>query len=225
MATLSGAVTVGRIPVRVKRARFADLAARSLFRERLGPDQQEALESLRQRRDIDHAFAVLVEPNRAAVFSFLLHKCRNRADADELLQRTFISAYDCINRFDPELGTFLNWLKGIAENRWLELVRARYRGEEAVAALAEGSPDSCEGPDVAVARRMRKEGVWRMLSRLEPIDAVIAVMHWMEGMTHEEISRELNMAVGTVKQHALRAEHLLRAQLLVEPLPSIPGEA
>jgi RNA polymerase sigma factor (sigma-70 family) len=225
MAALSGAVTVGRIPGRVKRARFADRAARPLSGGRFGPDQQEALESLKQRRDIDHAFAVLVEPNRAAVLSFLLRKCRNRADADELLQRTFVAAYDCINRFDPEHGTLVNWLKGIAENRWLEFCRDRYRGEEAVAALAECSPDSCEGPDAALARLTRKKGVWRMLSRLEPIDAMIAVMHWMEGMTHEEIGSELNMPVGTVKQHALRAEHLLRAQLLVEPLPRIPAEA
>jgi len=222
---LSGAVTVERGASRVKRARSADRTARPLFGERFGPDQQEALESLRQRRDIDHAFALLVEPNRAAVFSFLLHKCRNRSDADELVQRTFISAYDCINRFDPERGTLVNWLKGIAENRWLEFCRDRNRGEEAVADLAACSPDSCEGPDVALARRMRKEGVWRMLSRLDPIDAMIAVMHWMKEMTHEEIGSELNMPVGTVKQHALRAEHLLRAQLLVEPLPRIPGEA
>ena len=225
MAALSGAVTVGIIPGRVKRARSAVRAVRSLFGERLGLDQREALESLKQRRDIDRAFAVLVEPHRADVLSFLLHRCRNRSDAHELLQRTFVSAYDCINRFDPERGTCVNWLKGIAENRWLELVRDRYRGEEAVAALAECSPDSCEGPDVALARRERKEAVWRMLSRLDPIDAMIAVMHWMKDMTYEEIGRELNMAVGTVKQHALRAEHLLRAQLLVEPLPRIPGEA
>jgi RNA polymerase sigma-70 factor (ECF subfamily) len=225
MAALSGAVTVERGASRVKRARSADRTARPLFGERFGPDQQEALESLKHRRDIDRAFAVLIEPNRAGLFSFLLHKCRNRSDAQELLQETFLASYDCINRFEPEHGTLLNWLKGIAENCWLKMCRDRYRGEDAVAALAEQSPNSCEGPDVVLARRERKEAVWKMLSRLDPIDALIAAMHWMDEMTHEEIGSVLHMPVGTVKQHALRAEHLLRAQALIEPLPSIPGEA
>ncbi len=181
--------------------------------------EEEALKSLRERRDIDRAFAALVEPNKAAVHSFLLRRCRNRADADELLQQTLISAYNCIGKFDRRRGTFNGWLKGIAENRWLEMCRDRYRGERAAVALADGSPVSCAGPDAAMVRQVREEAVWRMLSRLDPIDALVAVMHWMKRMTHEEIGRELNMPAGTVKQHALRAEHLLRAQLLVAPLP------
>jgi len=182
-------------------------------------DEYEALEKLRLGTDIDRAFAVLVELYKDMLFRLLYHKCGNYADAEELVQQTFIAAFKHIRSFDPQRGPFSSWLVRIAERSWLVMCRGRYREADAVRTLSICGPVSAGGPDEELIRRAREEAVWAMLGRLDFYDAVIAVMHWMEGKTYDQIGRELGMPVRTVKMHALRARHLLRMQARVTPIP------
>lgn len=182
-------------------------------------DEYQALEKLRLGTDIDRAFAVLVELYKDMLFRLLYHKCGNHADAEELVQQTFIAAFKHIRSFDPQRGPFASWLSRIAERQWLVMCRGRYREADAVRTLSICGPVSAGGPDEELVRRAREEAVWAMLGRLDFYDAVVAVMHWMEGKTYEQISRELGMPARSVKMHALRARHLLRMMARVTSIP------
>ncbi len=185
-------------------------------------EESEALEKLRFGVDIDRAFAVLVELHKDMLFDYLCFLCRNPADADELVQQSFIDAFKHIQTYDPQLGPFDVWLRRIAKRRWMMMCRSRHREAAAMEMLSRCGPFSAPGPAEGSIRRAREEAVWVMLGRLDFYDAVIAVLHWMEGRTYAEISRELRMPERTAKMHALRARHLLRIQLLVAPIPPMP---
>jgi RNA polymerase sigma-70 factor (ECF subfamily) len=186
-------------------------------------DEYEALEKLRLGIDIDRAFAVLVELYKGMLFRLLYRRCGNHADAEELVQQTFIAAFKHIRGFEPQRGPLASWLTRIAERQWLVMCRGRYREADAVRTLSICGPVSAGGPDEELVRRAREEAVWTMLGRLEFYDAVVAVMHWMEGKTYEQTSRELGMPARTVKMHALRARHLLRMMVRVTPVPRQPA--
>jgi RNA polymerase sigma factor (sigma-70 family) len=181
--------------------------------------EKEALIMIRQRRNIDVAFAVLVELYKDWLRGYLFSLCHNPDDADELEQRTFVAAFKGIFGFNPERGSFSTWLRRIGERRWVDMCRERYRGEKALAEFARCSPLSAGGPDEDMVRRAREEEAWRRLRRLDLCDAFAAILHWMEDKSYEEMSVELRIPVGAAKARALRAMHQLRVQEAVDPVP------
>ena len=185
-------------------------------------EEDEALEKLRLGTDIDRSFAVVVRLYKDMLFRYLYHLCGNYTDAEELVQQTLIAAFKHICSFDRRRAPFSSWLIRIAERCWMVMCRSRHREAAAMEKLSRCGPFSAASPAEELIRRAREEAVWAMLGRLDFYDAVIAVLHWMEGKTYAEISRELGMPERTVKMHALRARHLLKMQALVTPIPLMP---
>lgn len=183
---------------------------------------EDALNKLKAGVEIDAAFAVIVEAFKDPLFGFLEDLCHNHGDAEELVQVAFIEAFKSIRRYDPTRAGLYTWLCEIGKRQFFMVCRSRRREQAALRLYAQCGPVSAPGPDRALVLKARAEAVWKMLGRLDFYDAVVAVMHVMEGKTYERVGRELGMAARTVKMHALRARLLLRAQLLVSPVPMLP---
>ena len=85
----------------------------------------ELLEGLR-RRDAE-AFTVFFETYADRVYRLAVHLLGNEADADEVVQATFLSAFEAIDRFTPS-AKISTWLYRIAYNHGLMLLRKRRPG-------------------------------------------------------------------------------------------------
>src|SRR5215469_17508588 len=75
------------------------------------------------------AFRVLVERHSRALFRLAFRMTGNEADAEDVVQESFLRAYRQLGRFD-ERSSFGTWLHRIAVNCSLDLVRARKRRGE-----------------------------------------------------------------------------------------------
>lgn len=61
--------------------------------------------------------------------SYVLWRCGGRRDAaDEIVQETWLTAVRRMGKFDPQLGSFSAWLRGVAAN----LVRNHFRRQRGV---------------------------------------------------------------------------------------------
>ena len=135
----------------------------------------------------------------------------NAARAEELTQDAFVRAWQALPRFRHE-SAFGTWLYRLAVNTALMHLRARSGGEDREtddAALAfEASPG--RRADLGL-------DLERAVARLPPRARAVLVLHDVEGWKHEEIARELGMAVGSSKAQLHRARGLLRGWLEETP--------
>src|ERR1051326_4065754 len=74
------------------------------------------------------AFEQIVQAHSRRVFNFLHQMTRQRQDAEDLTQQTFLKAFNHLARFDPT-RPFINWLLTIARRTALNHFRAAKRWE------------------------------------------------------------------------------------------------
>lgn len=134
------------------------------------------------------------------------------ADADEITQQVFVTAWRGRQTYRPELGSLPSWLLGNTRHRVLDLQRRRAREMRLVRAAQEeiSAQTPPEDPEAVVDRLLLGEAV----SGLPDPRRAILTLAFYEGRTYPEIADELGLPLGTVKSHARRALLLLRERLV-----------
>lgn len=157
------------------------------------------------------AFEKIVQRHTQRVFNFLYQMTRQRQDAEDLAQQTFIKAYHNLHRFDVS-RPLINWLLTIARRSALNHFRSAKRWDEIPndAASAEPSPDhSVEAQDAT-------ETLWAQARRLlSQREFEILWLRFAEELSTEDTARVAGLTQTHVKVIVFRARRqLLKAQLL-----------
>lgn len=140
----------------------------------------------------------------------LIYRMSGRADlAQDWTQDTFIRAFTRIDQFRGE-SALSSWLHTIAVSVTLNGLRTFKRREALAAPLDEAHglgewPRESE-PDL-------KDRMHVAIAGLPEGTRMVFVLHDVEGFTHEEISEQLGVAVGTSKSQLFRAREKLRVAL------------
>lgn len=140
-----------------------------------------------------------------ALRAFARSLTRNRTEADDLVQETFLKALSNIDKFDP--GTNLRaWLFTILRNTYYTEIRKRRRESDGMSALAQQDTNMGPGQEWSVTLSSLKEAL-----ELLPSDQREAlVLVGAAGLSYEEAAEVCNCALGTIKSRVNRA----RAKLL-----------
>jgi RNA polymerase sigma factor (sigma-70 family) len=134
----------------------------------------------------------------------------DHARAEDLTQDAFVRAWQKLGEFRHE-SAFGTWLYRLAVN--VALMDLRSRHAHPVGFVDHDSlPEQGETPFCAAERDELERGIARLPSRAR----AVLVLHDVEGWRHEDIGKELDMAVGTSKAQLHRARALLR-KFLGEP--------
>jgi RNA polymerase sigma factor (sigma-70 family) len=160
------------------------------------PQEEREIVAAAQRGSPE-AFARLVAFNQQAVRGFLRRLCGNHADADDLAQETFVTAWTRIGSF--RRGESLrSWLCGVAWRKWMTHSRSeRRRTRRETAAWREDAPAAAAGPDA----RLDAAALLQVL----PGDQRAAVALCLgAGFSHGEAAAALGLPIGTVKSHISR---------------------
>ncbi|HEY6122462.1 MAG TPA: sigma-70 family RNA polymerase sigma factor [Pyrinomonadaceae bacterium] len=171
------------------------------------------------------AFCLLAKGYERRIYLLAFHYCHNRQDAEDLSQEVWLKAYQALGTFRGE-STFYTWLRKITINCFLNHQRARrysWRGEKTdVQLLAVDGIESDERiaststSETILHNRILAERVMRALSELTPPQRLIFLLKHHEGMTYEEIAREVGCSTGTAKKSVSRAVRKLREHLDIE---------
>ncbi len=154
----------------------------------------------------EQSFRALYHRHTPALYQLALRLVGwNVHEAEEVVQETWMRAAEALGKFRWE-SSLRSWLSGIAINRCRELYRQRARQSHELVAeqLVEenSAANNFERLDLEQAIAVLPNGYRQVL-----------VLHDVEGYTHEEISRLLDIEVGTSKSQLSRARSSVRASL------------
>lgn len=161
------------------------------------------------------AFAVLIERHQRGVQSMIYRFVHHAADAEDLAQQAFVSAFDALGRFDLE-QRFSTWLYRIAINLAKDHLKSKKRTETPL-----GDADvqdaafsgSVAATDAETTARQRRQLLQRALMTLSVDDREILMLKDVEELPFDEIKQLTGRPVTALKIRAVRARARLRAAL------------
>ncbi len=148
------------------------------------------------------AFARLVGLHQRAVRGFLRRLSGNHADADDLAQETFLTAWSRLPSFRPD-QSFRAWLCGIAYRKWMTHRRGEARRSVREAAAAD--PEAQATPGGSDARLDAAAA----LAVLGPEQRACVALCLAAEFSHAEAAAALGLPLGTVKSHVARGRSKL----------------
>jgi RNA polymerase sigma factor (sigma-70 family) len=151
------------------------------------------------------------------VFTLALRTLRNRSAADDVTQEVFIRVWKSRSTFDPHKAGLPAWIVGITRNAIADALGASARESRKVMAAAdlqpEGGETAASSSAEVLADRLLLDGE---LARLGEPQGSIMRLAFYDDLTHDQISRKLNLPLGTVKSHIRRSLSHLRHRLEVD---------
>ncbi len=193
--------------------------------------EDEALVSAAQAGDYP-AFEELVRRHQKNVYALALGMLRNPAEAEEVVQETFLSAFTHLATFRGD-ARFSTWLYRVASNHALMRLRKKkpepqgdsYDLEPRLSTAGTSPFDAltqwARRPDDALHSREVEGALDVALGRLSAEDRSLILLRAFESASHEDLAHQFNTTVPAIKSRLHRARLLLR-QLLDEGLRGKP---
>jgi len=149
-----------------------------------------------------------------ALYNFAMYLSKRPADAEDLVQETYLRAFRFSHRFQP--GTHLRaWLFQILRNTFLTFYRVRERE----APIAEDGVPEWDAPmfhdapeDDGTAMDAHTD-LERAMRRLPEEFRTVLLLAEVEGLPLEDVARIMDCPIGTVKSRIFRAKERLRGLL------------
>ena len=167
------------------------------------------------------SFAQLYVLTSPRLFAVVLRINRDRDEAQDVLQEVYMKVWTRCAQFDPREGRAIHWLVGIAHHSAIDSVRrgrVRPRHGHAVEADVDdpyaGLPSAEPQPPEVLRQARAAEAVQRRLAALTVDQRDALTLAFYDGLSHDEIARELGRPVGTVKSWIRRSLMAMRPTLI-----------
>ena len=174
-------------------------------------DDLALLEAIRNGNE--SAFTVLYERYFERVYNFTYARLRNRADAEEVTQETFIAVFRCIDGFAGR-SALLSWIYGIAKNTVNNHLR-RAKAQDQRIERAEGELvrnaqtfDSCS-PEEHVTYQRAAEAALRSLDSVSDWQAEVFAMRHFDNMPIQEIAERMSRSNDAIRSSLYRVKRLI----------------
>lgn len=170
------------------------------------------------------AYRFLVERYQGRVYAMLCGMTRDREEARDLTQDTFVRAFHNLDRFRLE-SSFYTWLYRIAMNLAIDHSRkhSRVKSSEFDDGVATKGADGvldpghhAMNPARALERKRLHAKLHEALETLSPEHRQIILLREVEGLSYKEISEVLELPEGTVMSRLFYARKRLQSALREE---------
>lgn len=171
------------------------------------------------------AFEEIVERYSPRVMRLAIKMSKNREDAQDILQDTFVSVYKNIENFRGE-SALSSWIFRIAANFALMKIRSKRYDSLSdsldenpnmdVNSLAEHShseSDWSEQAERLLLRKELREQIDRAIEMLPDDYRMVFLLKDVDGLSNEEIGDALNLSIPAVKSRLHRARLFLRREI------------
>ena len=186
------------------------LNVKKLLATKLKYSEEELVLAL--KRNERTAFEFLYDHYSGALFNIISKTLRDEERAADVLQESFLKIWKNIASYNPEKGRLFTWIMNIARNGAIDAARVEGR---------KPAMDDIENKAVLNERDVYEDSLTSssemkaIVNMLRPERKILIDMAYFQGYTHEEISEELSIPLGTVKSRIRTALQELKQYFAV----------
>lgn len=183
--------------------------------EKAKADYELVLEAV--NNNDQQAYKILMERYRNAIFHMMLKMINNKDDAEDLTLEAFGKAFKKLPSYAPKYA-FSTWLFKIAINNCIDHMR-----KKKLKLLSIDDPIDYEGgndfsnnlksgvldPEEAFIQKQKVKLMRTVLGQLNHKYRLMVELRFFEEMSYDDIAKELNIPLGTVKAQLFRAKEIL----------------
>ncbi|MDB5192382.1 MAG: polymerase sigma-70 factor [Segetibacter sp.] len=154
--------------------------------------ETELLESLKSHDE--QAFIYLYDNYSKALFTVIHGIIPQKDAADDILQEVFVKIWQYISTYDSGKGRLYTWMLNIARNRAIDAMRSKDANKQAKTITLE---DNVYPGEVMI--NIKDLGLQKVLNGLPKESRKLLELSYFMGYTQDEISKMLQIPIGTVK--------------------------
>ncbi len=173
-------------------------------------NEQELVALLQQRSD--HSFSYLYDNYSGALLGVVGAIVPDQEVARDVLQEVFVNIWRKIESYDPTKGRLFTWMMNVARNAAIDKIRSKgYQDSLKNRSIPDNVDANPGGP--STSPQINDVGLKKVLTKLKDEHRVLIDLSYYQGYTHEEISKVLNIPLGTVKTRIRSALSHLRTMI------------
>ena len=161
------------------------------------------------------AYSELMSLYWSSIEKSLSLKLVSKEDVEDLTIATFSKAFDKLDSYDDSFA-FSTWIKTIASNTLIDFFRKKDQKTISIDLQKEDDDtnnidvvDNSLDPEKHLIRKQKNKHITGMVHRLKPHYRELIILRYLDEMSYAEISKKLNMPLGSVKAKLFRARDLL----------------
>lgn len=172
----------------------------------------------------EKAYRELLDRYQRPVFSLIYRMVRDREQAEDLAQETFVKVFNHIDSFNPKYK-FSSWIFKIASNLTIDALRKKDLNTVSLDGSRHAStPDEIDATRITVESRDENpeefleakelgQEIEGAIGKLRPEYRTAILLRHVEGRPYEEIAEIMGIPLGTVKTYIHRARGELKETL------------
>ena len=170
-------------------------------------NQDELIVLIRERNQ--KAFAYLYDNYSKALFGIINNIVNDQEESEDVLQNTFLKIWNNFDSYDASKGRLYTWMLNIGRNMAIDSTRSKH---EKVKSKIQETTDSVYHKNNLFVEDNSHEaiGLKQMVDGLKNDQREIIDLAYYQGYTQDEISKKLNLPLGTVKTKVRQALLSLR---------------
>lgn len=165
--------------------------------EKVNKYSEEELVMRLQEKD-QAAFSYLYDNYAGALNAVICRMIEDPKLCEDILQESFLKIWNNFNSYDKTKGRLFTWMLNLTRNLTIDTLRSKGYKKQAKISSDENSVsnlhDASSGIDKFDSMGLRKQ-----LSNLKPDQRILIDMAYFSGFTQDEISKQLDIPLGTVK--------------------------
>ncbi len=171
---------------------------------------------VRARKGEQKAYADLMQRYKESIYFMVLKMVNNKDDAQDLTVETFGKAFQKLDKYQPEFA-FSTWLFRIATNNCIDFIRKKKLNTLSIDRMIDEDGNNHPlqiksdtlNPEETSIKKQQSQELKLIVEGLPQRYRNLITLRYFEELSYDEIAKELDLPLGTVKAQLFRARDLL----------------
>lgn len=157
-------------------------------------------------------FSYLYDNYAPALNAVIYRMVEEKGLSEDILQEAFVKIWNNIKSYDKTKGRLFTWMVNLTRNLTIDTLRSKNYKKQTKISGDENIVGNIKDGNSGI-EKFDSMGLAKQLSNLKPDQKMIIDLAYFNGLTQDEISKQLNIPLGTVKTKMRTAILELRKHL------------